>query len=136
VNFSPKNPPKSALPEVVDTLLADIAIRIQLTKTDHDKAVDRFEVMRDWIDRPGSPPRRARLALLRQNDPAHPVRLRHLRRRHAHRPDAGRAHRRAREADQRDLRQISPGLPYPNTTELAGFMKVNHTPAEAAEEIV
>ena len=25
------------------------------TKTDHDKAVDRFEVMRDWIDRPGSP---------------------------------------------------------------------------------
>jgi SMODS domain-containing protein len=55
VNYSPKNLPKSALPEVVDILLADIAIRIQLTKTDHDKAVDRFEVMRDWIDRPGSP---------------------------------------------------------------------------------
>jgi hypothetical protein len=35
--------------------LADIAIRIQLTKTDHDKAVGRFEVMREWIDRPGSP---------------------------------------------------------------------------------
>jgi hypothetical protein len=25
--------------------------------------------------------------------------------------------------------QVSPGLPYPNTTELAGFMKVNDTPA-------
>jgi hypothetical protein len=55
VNYSPRNPPKSALPDVVDILLADIAIRIQLTKTDHDKAVDRFEVMRDWIDRPASP---------------------------------------------------------------------------------
>jgi hypothetical protein len=55
VNFSPKNPLKSSLPDVIDILLADIAIRIQLTKTDHDKAVDRFEVMRDWIDRPNSP---------------------------------------------------------------------------------
>jgi hypothetical protein len=45
----------SALPDVIDILLADIAIRIQLSKTDHDKAVARFEVMRDWIDRPGSP---------------------------------------------------------------------------------
>jgi hypothetical protein len=26
--------------------------------------------------------------------------------------------------------QVSPGLPYLNTTELAGFMKVNDTPAE------
>jgi hypothetical protein len=55
VNFNPKNPLKSALPEVVDLLLADIAIRIQLTRTDHDKAVARFDVMRDWIDRPASP---------------------------------------------------------------------------------
>ena len=55
MNLDPRNLPRSALPEVIDVLLADIAIRIQLTKTDHDKAVDRFEVMRDWIDRPGSP---------------------------------------------------------------------------------
>jgi hypothetical protein len=54
VNFNPK-PLKSDLPEVVDILLADIAIRIQLTRTDHDKAVDRFDVMRNWIDRPASP---------------------------------------------------------------------------------
>jgi hypothetical protein len=37
VNYSPKNLPKSALPEVVDILLADIAIRIQLTKTNHTR---------------------------------------------------------------------------------------------------
>jgi Second Messenger Oligonucleotide or Dinucleotide Synthetase domain len=54
VNFNSRSL-KSGLPEVVDTLLADIAIRIQLTRTDHDKAVDRFDVMRDWIDRPASP---------------------------------------------------------------------------------
>jgi hypothetical protein len=28
---------------------------------------------------------------------------------------------------------LQPRKPYPNTTELAGFMKVNDTPAEAAE---
>ena len=55
MNFDPRNLPRSALPEVIDVLLADIAIRVQLTKTNHDKAVARFEVMRDWIDRPGSP---------------------------------------------------------------------------------
>jgi hypothetical protein len=38
----------------VDILLADVAIRIQLSKTDHDKAVDRFDTMKDWIDRDGS----------------------------------------------------------------------------------
>jgi Second Messenger Oligonucleotide or Dinucleotide Synthetase domain len=55
VNFNSRDLPRSALPEVIDVLLADIAIRVQLTKTDHDKAVDRFQTMRDWIDRPGSP---------------------------------------------------------------------------------
>jgi len=55
MNFSPKNIAISSLPETIDLLLADIAIRIQLSKTDHDKAVDRFDVMREWIDRPGSP---------------------------------------------------------------------------------
>ena len=36
-------------------LLADIAVSIQLSKTEHNKAVDRFETMRDWIDRDASP---------------------------------------------------------------------------------
>lgn len=54
MNFNPRTPGRS-LPDLADILLADIAIRVQLSKTDYDKAVDRSEVMRDWIDRPGSP---------------------------------------------------------------------------------
>lgn len=55
MNFNPRNFPASTLPDAVDLLLADIAIGVQLSKTDYDKAVARFEVMREWIDRPGSP---------------------------------------------------------------------------------
>ncbi len=45
----------TALRSPVDLLLADIAIRIQLTPTDYDKAVERYETINDWLDRPGSP---------------------------------------------------------------------------------
>jgi SMODS domain-containing protein len=55
MNFNPKSPRPAAMPDLVDILLADVAIRIQLSKTDHDKAVDRFGVMQDWIDRESSP---------------------------------------------------------------------------------
>jgi hypothetical protein len=55
MNFTPRKVGASALPEVIDLLLADIAIRVQLSKTDYDKAVARFGVMQDWIDRTGSP---------------------------------------------------------------------------------
>jgi hypothetical protein len=55
MNFTPRNFPASTLPDAVDLLLTDIAIRVQLSKTAYDKAVARFEVMREWIDRPGSP---------------------------------------------------------------------------------
>src|SRR5271165_3647858 len=41
-------------PDVADILLADIAIRIQLSQTNYDKAVDRFDTIKDWIDREGS----------------------------------------------------------------------------------
>ena len=36
-------------------MLAEIAPRIQLGPTDHGKAVDRYETVSDWIDRPDSP---------------------------------------------------------------------------------
>ena len=39
----------------VDMLLADVAIRIQLSRTDHDKAVQRYQTINDWIERPSSP---------------------------------------------------------------------------------
>ena len=39
----------------LDRLLADIAIRIQLSRTDYDKAVRRYKSISEWIERDGSP---------------------------------------------------------------------------------
>jgi len=39
----------------IDILLADIAVRIQLTPTDYLAAVEHYRVMGEWIDRPESP---------------------------------------------------------------------------------
>ena len=39
----------------LDTLLADISIRIQLSQTDYSKAVGRYEAVSSWIDRKDSP---------------------------------------------------------------------------------
>ena len=39
----------------LDALLADIAIRIQLSETAHRKAVERYESIQRWIERDGSP---------------------------------------------------------------------------------
>ena len=48
-------PNNTALQTIADMLLADIAIRIQLTPTNHDLAVSRYEAINDWLDRPESP---------------------------------------------------------------------------------
>jgi len=40
---------------VLDVMLADIAVRIQLTATDYQKAVDHYDAINEWIDRPDSP---------------------------------------------------------------------------------
>ncbi|HUZ34128.1 MAG TPA: nucleotidyltransferase [Xanthobacteraceae bacterium] len=37
-----------------DVLLADVAIRVQLSRTDHDKAETRYHAINDWLDREGS----------------------------------------------------------------------------------
>lgn len=42
-------------PEPLDVLLADIAVRVQLTPTDYQKAVDRYVTISEWIDREASP---------------------------------------------------------------------------------
>src|SRR4051812_33638904 len=53
--FSPlKKMVLSPLAEPVDLLLADVAIRVQLTNTDYRKAVERYHAVADWLDRPGS----------------------------------------------------------------------------------
>ena len=47
--------PGSLINGPLDTLLADVSIRIQLSQTDYSKAVDRYETVSAWIDRKGSP---------------------------------------------------------------------------------
>ena len=47
--------PRQPLDTPVDVLLADIAIRIQLSRTDYGKAVQRYQAVSDWIERPNSP---------------------------------------------------------------------------------
>ena len=48
-------PPRPPLTTPVDILLADVAIRIQLSRTDYDKAVQRYGTINEWIERPDSP---------------------------------------------------------------------------------
>jgi hypothetical protein len=55
LNQIPPHRHAGATPDLADILLADVAIRIQLSQTDHDKADGRFVTMQDWIDREGSP---------------------------------------------------------------------------------
>lgn len=49
--FAPRNP----LANVVDLLLADVAVRIQLSPTHHRLAVDRYDTVNNWIERDESP---------------------------------------------------------------------------------
>lgn len=52
-NTAPR--PPQPLDTPVDVLLADIAIRIQLSRTDYAKAVQRYQAVSRWIERPNSP---------------------------------------------------------------------------------
>ena len=45
----------SPFSEPSDALLADIAIRVQLSQTDCNKAVARYKALSEWIERDGSP---------------------------------------------------------------------------------
>jgi hypothetical protein len=53
----------TALQELIDILLADIAIRVQLTTTDYGKAVSRYLTINEWLEREDSP-LRGRVRLL------------------------------------------------------------------------
>ena len=48
-------PPATGLEKPLDVLLADLAIRIQLSETAHRRAVERYEAIQHWIERDGSP---------------------------------------------------------------------------------
>ena len=43
------------LSDPADILLADVAIRVQLSRTDYDKAVSRYQAVNAWIERAGTP---------------------------------------------------------------------------------
>lgn len=49
------SPIRLPLSEPIDFLLADVAIRVQLSAADHRRAVERYETVNNWIERPGSP---------------------------------------------------------------------------------
>ena len=52
---SPTYKQTTPLDDALDRILADIAIRIQLSQTAYEKAVQRYEAIADWLDRDGSP---------------------------------------------------------------------------------
>src|SRR5260370_27487964 len=39
---------------VLDIMLADIAVRVQLTPSDYQKAIDHYQAINEWIDREDS----------------------------------------------------------------------------------
>ena len=49
-----KLPLRQPLTDSVDLLLADVVIRVQLSRTDYSKAVDRYETINKWIEREDS----------------------------------------------------------------------------------
>ena len=55
MNYSDRFLRETASYSVLDIMLADIAIRIQLTPTDYQKAIDHYEAINEWIDREDSP---------------------------------------------------------------------------------
>lgn len=53
--ISGRRHPESPLSEPLDLLLADVAIRIQLSASDYGKAEERYQSLGAWIDRADSP---------------------------------------------------------------------------------
>ena len=39
----------------LDMMLADIAVRVQLTPTDYQRAIDHYQAIHEWIEREDSP---------------------------------------------------------------------------------
>jgi hypothetical protein len=55
MNYSDRSLRETASYSVLDVLLADIAVRIQLSPTDHETAVAHYQAINEWIDREDSP---------------------------------------------------------------------------------
>jgi hypothetical protein len=55
MNYSDRHLRQIASYSTVDVMLADVAIRIQLSPTDHQLAVDHYHAINEWLEREGSP---------------------------------------------------------------------------------
>ena len=55
MNYSDRFLRETASYGVLDVLLADVAVRIQLTPTDYQRAVEHFDAINEWMDRSESP---------------------------------------------------------------------------------
>jgi hypothetical protein len=55
VNYADRFLRETASYSVLDVMLADIAIRIQLSPTDYEQAIKHYEAINEWMDREGSP---------------------------------------------------------------------------------
>lgn len=55
MNYSDRFLRETASYSVLDVMLADVAIRIQLTPTDYQAAVEHFDAINEWMDRADSP---------------------------------------------------------------------------------
>src|ERR1043166_3205472 len=55
MNYSDRFLRETASYSVLDVLLIDVAVRIQLTPSDYQKAVEHYGAINEWIDREDSP---------------------------------------------------------------------------------
>ncbi|WP_407164712.1 nucleotidyltransferase [Bradyrhizobium sp. ORS 111] len=55
MNYSDRYLRQIASYSIIDVMLADVAIRIQLSPTDYQLAVDHYRAINDWLERDGSP---------------------------------------------------------------------------------
>ena len=55
MNYSDRYLSEIASYSALDVMLADIAVRIQLSPTDYQMAIDHYEAINEWIDRDDSP---------------------------------------------------------------------------------
>jgi len=55
MNYSDRFLRETASYSVIDVMLADIAVRIQLTPTDYQAAIEHFDAINEWMDREDSP---------------------------------------------------------------------------------
>ena len=55
MNFTDRTLREIASFSPLDVMLADIAVRIQLSPTDYQRAIDHYHAIHEWIEREGSP---------------------------------------------------------------------------------